>query len=262
MTKPKEFETVRYEKGKPERRKDPVPAESSVDIYLCGTRLVTLQATPDQLVELAVGFLLTEGILEDISEYESSSFDSERTEVKVEARDSSKILARLLDRGEVIRTSGCGRGTSFGEYEKIDSVESNTRVSPHTITEKTRKMLEAAELHKISGGMHCSALIKTGTIVSQSEDIGRHNTIDKIVGDCSLKGICMSDSVLVTTGRASSEMVAKCARSGIPVIATLTSPTDLAVEVADKLGVTLVGYVRGNRLTVYTHHERITKQQR
>lgn len=259
MMEPKEFKTVRYDKGEARERKDPVPAESSVDIYLCGTRLVTLQATPDKLVELALGFLLSEGIFEDISEYESSSFDSGNTEVRVEAKDSSKVMARLLDRGEVIRTSGCGRGTTFGEYDKIDIVESDLQVSPRTITEMSGKMLETAELHKRSGGMHCSALIKGHAIVSLSEDIGRHNTIDKIVGDCALKGLGMSDSLLLTTGRASSEMVAKCARSAVPVIASLTSPTDLAIQIADKLGVTLVGYVRGSRLTVYTHRKRITK---
>ena len=253
-----EFKTVRYEKGEPATRTDMVPRESSIDIYLCGTRLVTLQASPNQLIELAVGFLLSEGLLETFSEYETASIDAESKEVRVEAKNRSKVLSRLLDKGDVIRTSGCSRGMSFGGYDMIGKVNSDLSVSSEKIKTMTREMLKAADLHNACGGVHCSALVKGSEVISMSEDIGRHNTIDKIVGQCSLKGIDMSEGFLLTTGRISSEMVAKCARSRIPVIASMTSPTDLAIRIADKLGVTVVGYVRGNRITVYTHADRIT----
>lgn len=254
-----EFKTVRYEKGQPATRTDIVPRESSIDIYLCGTRLVTLQASPNQLVELAVGFLLSEGLLETFSEYETASVDAERKEVRIETKDRSKVLSRLLDKGDVIRTSGCSRGMSFGGYDTIGKVNSDLCVSPEKIKTMTKEMLKAADLHNACGGVHCSALVKGSKVVSLSEDIGRHNTIDKIVGRCSLKGIDMSESFLLTTGRISSEMVAKSARSRIPIVASMTSPTDLAIHIADRLGVTVVGYVRGNRMTVYTHSERITE---
>ena len=254
-----EFKTILYEKGEPATRTDMVPRESSIDIYLCGTKLVTLQASPNQLAELAIGFLFSEGLLETFSEYETASVDAKTEEVRIEAKDRSKVLFRLLDKGEVIRTSGCSRGMSFGGYDTIGKVQSDLSVSAGKIKSMTKKMLKAADLHNTCGGVHCSALIKGSKVISLSEDIGRHNTIDKIVGQCFLTGVDMSGGFLLTTGRISSEMVAKCARSRIPVIVSMTSPTDLAIQIADKLGVTIVGYVRGTRMTVYTHAERIRK---
>ncbi len=256
-SEPKEFETVRYEADKASRRKDGVPVESPVDIYLCGTRLVTLQATPDKLVELAVGFVLTEGLLEDFSECETSVLDPDARAVRIEARDRSRVLARLLEKGEVIRTSGCGRGTSFGGYGDIEAVKPVTRVSPGLITDMVGRMLAKAVLHRKCGGVHCSALANGEEILFVSEDIGRHNTIDKVVGSALLAGVEPSGSLLLTTGRVSSEMVVKCARTRIPLIASMTSPTDLALELAERLGIAVVGYVRGSRLTVYTHGEMV-----
>jgi FdhD protein len=254
---PRQFDTVRYEADRSSRRTDDVPVESPVDIYLCGTRLVTLQATPDQLVELAVGFVLTEGLLEDFSEYETSLLDADPCAVRIEARDRSRVLARLLEKGEVIRTSGCGRGTSFGGYDDVESVRSEVRIPPSLIVEMIGKMLAKAQLHHKCGGVHCSALAKGGNIVFISEDIGRHNTVDKVVGSALLAGVDPSGCLLLTTGRVSSEMIVKCARSGVPVIASMTSPTDLALDLAERLGISVVGYVRGTRLTVYTHCEMV-----
>lgn len=257
VSESREFNTVRHEKGEAVGQKDWVPVESSLNIYLCGTRLITVQATPDKMEELAVGFLLTEGLLKDISEYRSSSVDHKEATVRVEVSNESEVLSRLVERGEVVRTSGCGRGTSFAEYDKIRPVESEMRISPEVITRMAGRMLSSARLHRRCGGVHCSALVKKAEIVSMSEDIGRHNTVDKVVGECAMKGVDMSDSFLLTTGRASSEMVAKCARPGIAMIASISSPTDMAVEVAHALGVTVIGYVRGSRLTVYSHNERV-----
>jgi FdhD protein len=258
VLKPRQFKTTRYERGESQDRSDSVPAESALDIYLCGTRIVTLQSTPSEQVELAVGFLLSEGLLSDPSEYGSSSLDTESRVVKVEARDRSAVLSRLLDRGEVIRTSGCGRGTSFGGYDEIAGVNSGLRVSSASITRLMGAMLKGAHLHKTCGGVHCSALAREGQILFVCEDIGRHNTIDKIIGKSVLAEIGLSDCLAVTTGRVSSEMVAKCARLSIPVVASLSCPTDMAVEMGERFGVTIVGYVRGKRMTVYTHGERVT----
>jgi len=257
VSEPKRYETTRYEDGEPREHRDSVPAESSVDIFLCGTRIVTLQATPDEQVELAVGFLLSEGLLQDSSEYVGSTFDSEEGVVHIEARDRSAVLSRLLDKGEVMRTSGCGRGTSFGGYGDIPKVNTHLEISPAIITQLTGLMLEGARLHSTCGGVHCSALARDGEILFLSEDIGRHNTMDKIIGKGTLSGTELSSCIALTTGRVSSEMVAKCARLCIPVIASLSCPTDMAVEIGKRLGVTIVGYVRGRRLTVYTHEDRV-----
>lgn len=255
---PNQLRTVRYENGRLSERTDLVPSESSLDIYLCGTKLVTLQATPAEQVELAVGFLVSEGLLSGASEYESSSLDTEEGAVRVEAKDRSSVLSRLLDRGEVIRTSGCGRGTSFGGYDEIERVTGDARFSQSSIIELTGEMLKGATLHHRCGGVHCSALARKSEILCLSEDIGRHNTIDKVLGRSILSGFDVSDCIALTTGRVSSEMVAKCARLSLPVIASLSCPTDMAVRIGERLGMTIIGYVRGKRLTVYSQAQRVT----
>ncbi len=94
-------------------------------------------------------------------------------------------------------------------------------------------------------------------IVTLSEDIGRHNAVDKVIGTCLLRGMSLTDKVLLTSGRASYEMVTKAIRLGIPIVASISAPTALAVQLSEDRGLTLIGYLRGSRMNVYTHPERI-----
>ena len=117
--------------------------------------------------------------------------------------------------------------------------------------------MKGAELYRISGGIHTSALCENEDILVMAEDIGRHNTLDKIVGECLFRKLSAKNKIMVTSGRLSSEMVRKAARMEIPVVASLTSPTERAIVVGKEAGITLTGYARGKRLSVYSHPERL-----
>jgi FdhD protein len=113
------------------------------------------------------------------------------------------------------------------------------------------------ELYRAAGGVHASALADAGKLLVVSEDIGRHNTLDKIQGECLLRGLSTRDRLLLSTGRVSSEMILKAARMQVPIVVSRTSPTERAVRLARDLGITVIGYVRGGRFTVYSHPERL-----
>jgi FdhD protein len=120
-----------------------------------------------------------------------------------------------------------------------------------------KQLNERAELYKYCGGVHTSALGNNSDLLVIAEDIGRHNTLDKIMGECLLTKLSTKEKVLLTTGRISSEMLSKAVRMKTPIVVSRSSPTDRSISLAQELGITLVGYVRGSRLSVYTHNERV-----
>jgi FdhD protein len=120
-----------------------------------------------------------------------------------------------------------------------------------------KQLNERAELYKYCGYVHTSALGENSSLLVVAEDIGRHNTLDKIMGECLLRKLSTRDKVLITTGRISSEMLGKAASIMTPIVASRSSPTDHAIALAKELGITLIGYVRGSRLSIYSHEERV-----
>ena len=120
-----------------------------------------------------------------------------------------------------------------------------------------KKFQMKSELYKTTGGTHSAALSDGENILIFHEDIGRHNAVDKVIGDAFLQQIRLDDKILITSGRVSSEILLKVAKGGIPLLVAISAPTDMAVELANKLGITLIGFARGKRMNVYTHEERI-----
>ena len=126
------------------------------------------------------------------------------------------------------------------------------------IIDLMQEMGKRSELFRETGGVHSSALAREGTLVLFREDIGRHNAIDKIIGECLLSGIPFDDALLMTSGRITSEIARKAGIAGIPVIASRSAPTSLAIRMAEELDLTIVGFVRGKRMNIYTGDWRIT----
>jgi FdhD protein len=157
------------------------------------------------------------------------------------------------------RTSGCTGGVTAVNYENLGNtpLSNSFYLPPRKVTELQGKFLKHQELYKKSGGVHFSALSNGNQILLCIEDIGRHNTLDKITGRCLLDKIALEKNILLTTGRISSEMLQKAVGIGAVIIISLTSPTSLSIEMAEKAGITLIGYARGSRFIVYTHHQRI-----
>jgi len=205
---------------------DDVCVEESFRIYLNNEFISELIASPSQLKELGTGHVICEGLASGVSGVQVSG-----DEIRVHAEASDEK---------------CTTGSSVTiekEYvfEVMDSLVSE-------IWEKT-------------GGVHCSVLFSDRRLIARSEDIGRHNTVDKVVGYAILKNIDLSTCVLGCSGRQPAAMVSKAANAGIPIVISRSAPTDKGIRVADLAGVTLICFARGNRFTIYTHPNRILLHQ-
>jgi FdhD protein len=228
--------------------------EALITIYVNGTELATIMATPQEQDLLALGFLKNEGLVKSLSEIEILYVSKAGCCVDV-------WLNRLFEKPErVIITSGCGGGVTFDDPSiGIEPLESDLRIEPELLHRMFRKLQPPNSLYARSRGVHAAGLLdpETAELVAIVEDVGRHNTIDKLTGCCLKNGIETRDKVLLVTGRTSSEMLRKAAVMGCPITASRTSPTSLSVEMALAWNITLVGYARSGRLRVYSHPERL-----
>ena len=248
---------VKWKSGKPEQVLPALPPEHVATIYLNNKLLTSLMATPFQVKELVVGFLYSEDIINapaELTKIEVNQ-DKRKSQIWVESN------AREIDQKARIMTSGCGRGFTFlcpSDTEGLEPLHSEIVLEHEEIIALAKKMIAAAALYSQSGGIHSAALCDTKEIISFSEDIGRHNAVDKVIGDSLLRNIGLAGKIMLTTGRISSEMLLKAFHAGIPVLGSLTSPTDLAVELGEKLGITIAGYIRSGKMKIYTHPSRMS----
>jgi FdhD protein len=236
----------------------PIVREVPLTIFLNDHEIVTLLCLGDHLKGLAVGFLKSEGLINRAEELKSVLVDEDNHLVRVEVEEDTSLAEKLFLRRTV--TSGCGKGTTF--YNALDTLVMGKIVSPLTIKvdqvfHLMHRLAEDSELYKITGGTHNSALATAQDLVLFRTDIGRHNAVDKIYGECFLNDISLEDKVLVTTGRITSEILIKTGRMGIPILISRSAATSLAISLAEQIGVALVGYVRVKNLIVYTGRERV-----
>jgi len=227
-----------------------VPSEMALSVYVNKQELATLLCTPAKLNYLILGFLYSEGVIDRMDDIASMRVceDDSLAEVTLVRSDYSPPVRRTL-------ASGCGGGVTLDK--QLDPVESGVTVTPGQVSALMRQLNEQAKLYRYCGGVHTAGLGDGGHLVVVAEDIGRHNTVDKIMGECLMAGQPTKDRALVATGRISSEMLSKAARMQVPIVISRSSPTDRAIALARELGITLIGYARGDRLSVYSHAERL-----
>ncbi len=240
---------------------DQVVQESPLTIYLNDQEFVTLLCTPEKQDYLTLGFLRSEGLIKGREDVLSLEVDEENGMVNVETREPGKLSEKLFGKRTI--TSGCGKGTIF--YNVLDSlsessIKTEIYLNPETISRLMRDLQDRADLFKTTGGVHSSALGTKEGIVFFCEDIGRHNAVDKLIGECIAEDVSLEDKLLITSGRLSSEILLKAAKIGIPVLLSRAAPTALSVELGNKLGVTMVGFIRGKRMNVYSGEWRITEE--
>lgn len=237
---------------------DLVVREFPLTIFLNGQELVTLLCSPTNLKYLAVGFLLSEGLIHDKADIKDIVVDSQKGVAHVETAGGKELAKELLFKRMI--TSGCGRGATFYNVADVQGkvkVESQIRISASEVFALVKEFQHHSQVFRTTGGVHSAALCDTKNILVFSEDIGRHNAIDKIFGECILNDIPTNDRIIVTSGRVSSEILLKVDKRNIPVLVSKSAPTDQGVKLAKDLGVTLVGFVRGKKMNVYTHDWRI-----
>lgn len=229
-----------------------VVREVPVTVYVNGTELVTFLCTPHNLRYLVLGFLYLEGIIGGLDEVALLRVCDEEEMIEVRLTYDVELPTRR------VLTSGCGGGTTFVDLAaQTSKVDSTLQVTPSQILGLMHQLYDEAELYRTTGGVHTSALSDGQQLLVVASDVGRHNTLDKIQGQCLLEGIDTRDHILLTTGRLSVEMLNKAAKMQVPVLVSRTSPTDLAVEMAKAWGITLIGYARGEQIHVYSGEERV-----
>lgn len=243
----------RWERGVPAPVDGVVIHEEWVRIHVNGIELVSFMCTPKDLDLLALGFLRSEGIIQNIADVRLVHVCPSERCVEVWLRDAQPILPQ-----QVIITSGCGGGVTFDDLsQRVPPVQSTVTIAAGQINASMRQLLDAATLYRLTRGVHTSALSDGRRLIAQAEDVGRHNTIDKLWGQCLQAGIATADRILLATGRISSEMLNKAAKMRVQVVASRTSPTSLSVQLAREWNITLIGYVRGDSFNVYAAGERI-----
>lgn len=237
---------------------DIVVREFPMTIMFNDRELVTLLCTPGNLKNLAVGFLFSEGFIESKDEIRNVTINDGTGVVRVETEGGDELAREALFSRLI--TSGCGRGASF--YSATDvvgqRVESLLKITARNILALARKFQHQSETYRATGGVHAAALCDSADILVFDEDIGRHNAMDKVFGECLLKDIPTDDRLVITSGRISSEILLKVSKRNIPILVSKSAPTNLGVKLANDLGITLVGFVRGKRANVYTNGWRVT----
>jgi FdhD protein len=265
------------ERAAPVRR--PVIAETPWALYVDRRELVTFMCSPTGLHQLALGFLRSEGLIErrdDVWQikvyldedrvymyFPEAGLDGELalpTCAEAAGSIDVRLRAPLAARPEKrILTSGCGGGVTFDDLSgSRPPLASDTRISAGQIAQLMRQLQEGATLYRTSRGVHTSALADPDRLIVQTEDVGRHNTLDKIRGACMLGDIPTRDRVLISSGRISSEMITKARKMETPIVISRTSPTVTSIRLARSWNMTLVGYVRGQKMRVYAGAERIS----
>jgi FdhD protein len=239
------------------RRQRGMPSERAVTIEMNGVEIATVQATPDDLEEMAVGFLVSEGLLNDRDAFLGTDVDSKRGMVYV--RSNEAVPDDIVYRRRYI-TAGCGKGVTFaslGHSLGLEEVTSDVTVDSGDLYDMMGQMARTSTAYRDTGGMHACALGRDGAVVLVREDVGRHNAVDKVLGRAWIDRVPVAGAVLLTTGRISYEMAVKAAKARVPIVVSRTAVTDLAAEVATAIGVTLVGYARGGKLVIFTRPDRV-----
>jgi FdhD protein len=253
LTNNKGAETEIIQVNKYERNKviDLVAKEETLNVYVNQKYIVTLNCSPGNLKYLATGFLYSAGIVKDKREIISTKTGKKGIYFQI---NNSLFLPDKIYSANLINQI---KQTVSGKREPL-SVDNSSKLNISTIYLLITLMQEKAEFFKLSGGVHsCGLADHNGCIVLFCEDISRYNTIDRILGEALLKNINTDDKIILTSCRITSGIMQKIIKGNIPIVISRSAPTDYAIQLADKQGVTLIGFARGERMNIYTYPERI-----
>ena len=227
--------------------------EILLSLYVNGQDLATLMCTPVDQESLALGFLYNEGVIQSLENVRLMRPNVTRTAVDIFLREAAFNPPRRM-----ILTSGCGGGVSFQDATALyPPLDSNLTTTPQVLLDLMHDLNHSARLYRRVRGVHTSILGDENRLLITAEDIGRHNTIDKLAGKALQAGIDTRGRIIVTSGRISSEMLGKARHMGVPIVASRTAPTSITVRLAREWNICVVGYVRQGRMRVYTHARRL-----
>jgi len=252
----KEVNIIRINKELQEDTWDSIIEEIPLDIFVNNEFYAALMCTPIEEKELAVGFLFSEGVISSMNSIKS-----------IEKKYENRVCI-ILDNEIIIDhnstraiTSGCGKGSIHVislEECSIKFIENNNSFAIVDILKLMNEFNNKSELFKQTGGVHSCCICSADSILVFSEDIGRHNALDKVVGKALMNNIGLKNKLVMTTGRISSDIVVKVAKAGIPIIVSHSAPTSLALSIAKAANITIIGFARGSRMNIYCNQHRLS----
>jgi FdhD protein len=255
-------EILRFGNGQAERVEDSIVTEYTVTVKVNGQEFVTMVCTPDYIEDMVIGYLASEGVIKKYTDIEDMWIQANEGFVHVKTTSENPLFKSL--HGKRYLTSCCGASRSGFVFasdaltaKKLHSLQSEIKVED--CFRLMEEMQESAELFHNTGGVHNAALCTLNGPVVSRLDIGRHNALDKIYGHCLRNDIPLDDKVIVFSGRISSEILLKVAKVGCPIVLSKSAPTELALKLAEELGITTIGFIRKKSMNVYTHPERIAE---
>jgi len=255
-----EVEIVRVDvaAGRTEKKTDYVAEEKPLHLFLNRTQYATIFCSPSNLKELAIGHVISEGIIKSVEEIERTSLKDEVCRIYLKDDVDIEKRLRVSQRFSRVILSACGSESPFLPQPHLARIRSDLRVRAEIILDAIHNLDSTAETYRKTGGVHAAAIFKSdGTVVAFAEDVGRHNAVDKVIGITSLVKTDLDHCFLALSGRLTSDIVFKAARVRIPIIASLAAAIDSGIEVAKRANLTLIGFVRGRRMNIYAFPERI-----
>ncbi len=245
----KQYDCLHFDGQEAEESACQVAEEVPLSIFINGRHFVTAMISPQMKREFVTGHFFSERIIASLEEIES---------LEIEGNVARAIIANplraILPRRPIV--SGCGGIASFLDESKLPEIRSNLKITKEEVF-AGMKAISCSEIHQATGGVHSVGLFDEKGAVCIIEDIGRHNALDKALGVCLSRGSDLGRIFAASTGRVSSDMALKCAVAGIPIIVSRGATTGLAITLAERTGLAIVGFVRGKRMNVYTHRQRI-----
>ena len=252
-----EVEVVKLKNGTVTKTSDNVATEIPFTITINEKEIATLLCSPVNLKELAYGFIFTSGFIKSIGEIKSFSLDKTKwvASLEMDTMPQPSLMEKRL------YTSGCGKGILYSNISEIayrQPLENTMTITSSQIISITKWFQHCSELFKTTGGVHTASLsIKGGIPKIFCDDIGRHNAVDKVIGKALMDGVDFSETILVSSGRTSSEILHKTRACGIPVNISRSAPTHQTVLRAKDMGITVIGFARSINFTIYSHEERV-----
>ena len=262
------YKTVRsfsYSRGRFRSQESELLVETPLEIVVNDSRQILIMFTPGMVQELVVGFMFTEGLIDSVSDIQEMGIhslekgDGEQViEVRVRTASAGGVSKASLSKRVSYSSCGiCGKDNYYELKKGLGRVKSRHRFSMPVLKGLPAELERIQRLYLRTGGSHAAVLFdKNGKPVLHSEDMGRHNALDKVIGSALLQGICPDDKTLVSSGRASLEMILKTARAGVPVFVAMSRPTSRAVEAAKFYNITLIDMARDTN-RIYSHARRV-----
>jgi len=249
---------ITYDHGTVRTSHDFIVDEIPLTIYLNDFELATLVCSSGAFKELAVGFLLSEGMVKNCSEIKDITFNESDGLIWVETTAPVKQTETFLRR-QIASCCGKGRASLYfvNDVTQLEPVKSTKQFAASHLLHSIGKLEVGSENYRKTHGVHSAALGDDSGLLVMYDDIGRHNAVDKVLGYALLNNLAPDDKFLMLSGRISSEILIKAGHSGIPLVVSRAAPTNLAVDLAEQFGITLVGFARGEKMSIYSHSERV-----